>query len=303
MHIGHLQHGFAGLGGCLVHHQLHVVAHHHAAQFGGGGVLGVHGADVFALAQDAHAVGHFHDFVQLMGNEQNGLALLGQPLHDLHQLHDLLGRQHGGGLVENQDFVVAVQHFQDLHALLHSDRDILHLGVQIHRQAVFLRQLLHLFPGLFALDEAQLGVLRAQDNVVQHGKDFDQFKMLVHHADVQRGGVIGVIDFDRLSVLADFTLFRLIQTKQHAHQRGFSRAVFSQQRVDLAPPQLQGDIVVGFDPREYLGNMQHFDHIIIFVIQSAVTPCSSCRSPWLRITEKQEGLEALPVWILQDYWM
>ena len=96
--------------------------------------------------------------------------------------------------------------------------------------------------------------------------------MLVHHADMQCGGVVGVIDFDGFSILADLALLRLIQAKQHAHQRGLARAVFSQQRVDFAPPQLQRDVVVGLDAGEFLGDMKHLDHIIVFVIQDRSSP-------------------------------
>ena len=96
-----------------------------------------------------------------MGDEQDGLSFLGKPLHDLHQLRDFLGRQHGGGFVENQHLVFAVQHFQDFHPLLHAHGDVFHLGVQVHRQAVALGQRFDLFPGFLALHEAQLGILRA----------------------------------------------------------------------------------------------------------------------------------------------
>ena len=54
------------------------------------------------------------------------------------QLVDFLGRQHGGRLVENQDLVVPVQHFQNFRALLHTDGDVLDQRVRIDPQAVFL---------------------------------------------------------------------------------------------------------------------------------------------------------------------
>ena len=57
--------------------------------------------------------------------------------HDLHQLVDLLRGQHGGGLVKDQNLIVPVEHLQDLHSLLHTHGDILHLGVQIHRESLY----------------------------------------------------------------------------------------------------------------------------------------------------------------------
>ena len=85
--------------------------------------------------------------------------------------------------------------------------------------------------------------------------------MLVHHADAQRVGVVGILDADDLAVFANLALFRLIQTKEHAHQRRFARTVLAQQRVDFALFQLQGDVVIGNDSRKLLGDVQHFNDV------------------------------------------
>ena len=65
-------------------------------------------------------------------------------------------------------------------------------------------------------------------------------------------------------------MFRLVQTEQNAHQRGFTGAVFAQQGVHFAAAQLEGDIVVGLDAGEFLGDVQHLDHEIL--CQSAHAP-------------------------------
>ena len=83
--------------------------------------------------------------------------------------------------------------------------------------------------------------------------------MLMNHADAQRVGVIGVVDFNRLAVDPDFPFFRLIQAEKDAHQRGLSGAVFTQQRVYFALAQLEGNVVIGNDTGEALGNVQHFN--------------------------------------------
>ena len=61
------------------------------------------GTHALALAQNCTAVCHSHDLVELVGNEQDGLALLLEPAHDLHQFVDLLRGQHSGGFVKDQD--------------------------------------------------------------------------------------------------------------------------------------------------------------------------------------------------------
>ena len=83
-------------------------------------------------------------------------------------------------------------------------------------------------------------------------KDVHELKVLVHHADAQCVRVVGVANLHNLPVLGDFALFRLIHAEEHAHQGRFARAVFAQQRVDFALSELQGDIVVGDNPRKLL---------------------------------------------------
>ena len=65
-----------GVGGLLFHMEINVAAHHHGGQLLHGGLGGIHRADVLALAQHRAAVGYSHDLSQLMGDEQDRLALL-----------------------------------------------------------------------------------------------------------------------------------------------------------------------------------------------------------------------------------
>ena len=271
-HVLHVQHHGTGICRFLFHLQLHITAHHHAGKFFLGGVLDVYGAHVLALAQHRAAVGHGHDLVQLVGNEQDGLAFLLEPAHDLHQLVDLLRGQHSGGFVKDQDLVVAVQHLQDLHALLHAHRDIADKGIRVHAQAVLFAQGHDLLAGLGFLQKAHFIGLHTQNDVVQNAEAFHQLEVLVHHADAQCICIVGVADGDLLAVLADLTSLRLIQAEQHAHQRTFAGAIFAQQGVYLAFAQLQGDIIVCLDPREFLGDVEHLDHKIL---------CQSAHSPFV----------------------
>ena len=261
-HVFNVQDDVLRLGRLFDDLELNGAADHHVRQLLLVGVLRVDGADVAALAQNGHAVRNGHDLIELVGDEEDAFALGGEVFHDLHQLVDLLRGQHGGGLVEDEDLIVAVQHLQDLGALLHADGDVLHLRVQVDLQAVLFTQGLDLFAGLLLLQEAELGILCAEDDVIQHGEDLDQLEVLVHHADVECGRVIGVVDLDGLAVLADFTRFRLIQAEQNAHQRGFAGAVFTEQGVDLAFFQLQGDVVVCLDAGELLRDMKHLNHVL-----------------------------------------
>ena len=112
------------------------------------------------------------------------------------------------------------------------------------------------------LQDAILGVLNTQDDVIQDREALHQFKVLVHHADAQGIGVVGVVDLHFLAVLMDLAFLRLVQTEQHAHQGGLTGTVFTQQGMDLTLAKLQGDIVVGDDTGKPLGDVQHFHCVI-----------------------------------------
>ena len=196
-----------------------------------------------------------------MGNEEDRFALIAEVLHDRHQFLDLLRRQHGCRLVEDQDFIVPVKHLEDLGALLHADRDVLDLCIRVDAEAVLVRQGHDFLPGLVLLKEAPPRRLNAQDDVFKYREALDQFKMLVDHADAEIIGIIRVHDLNRLSVLADLPHFSLIEAKEDAHQSGFSGAVLTQQRVDLATLQLKCDVVVGDDARKHFCDVKHLNCI------------------------------------------
>ena len=257
--IFHVQHHIAEMLLALFHMEIDVAADHHGAELFHRGVFGFNRPDVLASAQHGAAIRHRHDLVELVGNKENALSLRGEIAHDLHQLFDLLRREHGRRLVEDEDLVVAVEHFQNLGALLHTDGDILDLRVGIDVQAVFLAQSENLFARFLLLKETELVRLNAHNDVIQNGEALHQLEVLMHHADAERIGVVGVVDLDFFAVLFDDALLRLIEAEQNAHQRGLARAVLPQQRMDLALFQLQGDIVVGDDPGESLGDVQHLD--------------------------------------------
>ena len=90
--------------------------------------------------------------------------------------------------------------------------------------------------------------------------------MLVHHANVQCGRIVGVIDFYNLAILFDDTGLRLVQAEQNTHQCGFTGTVFAQQRMNFPPPQLEGHIVIGLDARKFFGDVQHLDYVVCHTV-------------------------------------
>ena len=117
---------------------------------------------------------------------------------------------------------------------------------------------------LFGLYQPEEGVIKKDGQVVSIKDPNDANALgigMVHHADTQGVGVVGILDGHHLAVLLDDALLRLVQAEQHAHQRGLARAVFTQQGVDLALLQLKGDVVVGDNTGEPFRDVQHFNGI------------------------------------------
>jgi len=209
-HVLHIQDDVAGHLFILMDDKLNIAADHHAGQLFLGGVADVHGADALALAQDGAAVGHGHDLVELVGYEQDGLALLGKAAHDLHQLVNLLGRKHGCGLVEDEDLIFPVEHLQNFGALLHAHSDISDQRVGVHLEAVFFGKGHDLLPGLLLLEKARLTGLHAHYDVVKHSEAFHQLEVLMNHAYTESVGVVGVVYPDLHAVLLDYAGLGLI---------------------------------------------------------------------------------------------
>ena len=107
--------------------QAHRPAHHHLGEFLGIGVGGVDGADVLALAEDGHPVGEGHDLVELVGDDDDGLAVSAHVAQDGEELFRSPGGKDGGGLIQNEDVRPPVEHLEDLHRLLLRHRHVVDL--------------------------------------------------------------------------------------------------------------------------------------------------------------------------------
>ena len=110
--------------------------------------------------------------------------------------------------------------------------------------------------------------------------------MLVHHADAERRGVVGVVDLHDLPVLANLPGLGLIEAEEDAHQRALAGAVLAQKGVYLAFPQPEGDVVVGDDARELLGDVEHFNDIF-WLCCHRPAPSFTLNSPIIRYRRRK----------------
>ena len=254
-----LEDDIAGLGGLFVNMEADISADHHGGKLLGGGFLRLDRADALALAQNSAAVCDRHYLVELVGDKQNALALGRKVFHDLHEILDLLRGQNCGRLVENEYLIISVKHLEYLGALLHADGDVLDDGVGFNMQTVLFAQLDDTLSRLALFENTELiRRLNAEDDVIKDGEALNQLKVLVHHADAKRIRIVGVVYLDLNAVLLDDAVLGLIQAEKHAHKRGFTCAVFTEQGVDLAFFQLQGNVVVCDYTGKNLSDVQHF---------------------------------------------
>ena len=121
----HTRRAWAGFAGGLLDAQDDVAADHEPGEARLGRPRGRLGRDVLAPPQDGDPVGDVQHLVELVGDEDDRRSLGREAAQDLRELDRLLGGQHGGGLVEDQDVGAPVERLQDLDALLHADRDVL----------------------------------------------------------------------------------------------------------------------------------------------------------------------------------
>lgn len=81
--------------------------------------------------------------------------------------------------------------------------------------------------------------------------------MLVHHLDAASYRIRGPGDADRRAVDKDLALIRHGKAVEDVHESGLAGAVLAQQGVDLAPLQVEIDVIVGDHPGIPFGDATH----------------------------------------------
>ena len=254
LEVGDLEQRLARLGRLLGDAEEHVAPDHHARERLLGRALGRHRLDLLAAPQHAHAVGDVEHLAELVGDEDDRLALRGQRAQDPEQLLRLLRGQHRGRLVEDQHVGAAVERAQDLDALLGADRDVGHPRVGVDREPEAVGELAHAPGRRLRVQQQPLARLVGEDDVLRHRHHRDEHEVLEHHADPELDGPRRRVDHDRLAVQVHLALVRAVEPVEDAHQRRLAGAVLAQQGVDLALAQVEIDAVVRDDRAESLGD-------------------------------------------------
>jgi hypothetical protein len=258
--VGDLQPRLGRPAGRLLDREHDVAADHQPREALLGRARGGLGGDVAPAPQHGHAVRDVEDLVELVGDEDHRRALRGQAAQDRLQLGRLLGRQHRGRLVEDQDLGAAVERLQDLHPLLHADRDVLDEGAGVDGEPEAVGDGAHARLGLTGVEERPAAGLDRQHDVLGDGHHRDEHEVLVHHADPERDGVARRVDRGLPAAHEDLALAGRGQAVEHVHQGRLAGAVLAEQGVDLAPAQVERDVVGGDDAGVALGDVAQLQH-------------------------------------------
>ena len=184
----------------LVHPQQHLAPDHQFGKLVAAGGCRFDVGDHLAPAHHGDRIGQVHDLAQLVGDDDDRLALVPQRPEDAEQVVGLLRGQDPGRLVQDQDVGAAIERLEDFDALLKADGQVADDGVDIHLQRVFMLQPLQLLAGAAEAGGQRGAALGPEQHVFHHGEGVHQHEMLVDHADAGGDGVAGGADVGRLAV-------------------------------------------------------------------------------------------------------
>ena len=189
-----------------------------------------------------------------MGDEDDGTSLVAQHAHDGHELVDLLGCEHGGGLVEDEVLCVIGEGLEDLDALLDAHRQVLDDRVGVDVEVIAVRELGDLATGSSHRQHPGRGLLTPQDDVLGNGEDVDEHEVLVHHADASRHGLPGIGEVLLRPVDEHLPLVGVEQAVEDVHEGRLAGPVLTEQAVDSSRNHVQVDVVIGREGAESFGD-------------------------------------------------
>ena len=241
--------------------QIHLMAHHPFRQCLLVGVGCIDGGDILTLAQNRHPVRNVHNLIELMGNDDDGVALILHPAQHPEELVDFLHRQNCGGLIENDDPGAVVQHLDDLQGLLFGYGHIINFLSGIDLEAELFCHGFDL--GIAVLFQRQTGLFLAHPDIVCSGKHIHQLEVLMHHADTQFLGIFRRIDGYLFPVHKNLTAVRLVNTGKHVHQCCLAGTIFAKQSQNFTGLDIQLHIFIGHHAAEGLCNSLQLDGILL----------------------------------------
>ena len=184
-------------------------------------------------AHDDHPIGQLHGFIDVVGHEDDRLALR---FPDAQQLaaHDQPGDgiERAERLVEEQHVGIDGQRARDFHALLHAARELLRIRLLESLKT----------DQLDVVGDAPLAFSRRQLEQAEPDVSFDgepgKHAALLKDEDAARVGAV-----HRLAVDADLARWSARETRHHVQHRRLAAARWTQQADELAFADFEIDVV------------------------------------------------------------
>ncbi len=216
---------------------------HQPDELGAGGIANERLAHLAAVPHNHGAVTDLENFLHAVRDINHRNALRLQIADDAKQDLRLLYRKRRGRLVQDQKPNIQQNRLGHLHYLHHRGRKRADIrgGVDVKPERIE-----NLFAAAQHLriihDHAVAGVV-AHKHVFHNGQLRHQIEFLIHGADAAPAGGDGINTAVGFSEQFDHALVGHIRAGEALYKRGFSRAVFSQQRKHLALVQRKADIL------------------------------------------------------------
>ena len=213
-----------------------------------------------AVAQHRHPVGQSEDLRQLVGDIGDADAALAQAPDHLQQPSRIRIRQCGRRLVHDDQLGVLRQGLGDLDPLAVRHREAADDGIDVEIMAVErIEQGASAGPHGGPVHAAPAGARRMADiDVLRHAQLGEQQQFLIDRGDALGRRLAGRGKSDRLAFDPHLAGIGRLHPGDDLDQRGFPGAVLAQQRMDLARPDIEADVVQhphraeGFrDPRQF----------------------------------------------------
>ena len=201
--------------------------------------------------QARDVVGHREDVVHVVGDEDDGEPVVGQPPDEVEHLLGLGDAQRGGRLVEDHELAVPQHRPRDRHGLAlaagQARHVLAHRPQRAHREALegLVGALLH---GRLVQRDPGLD-LAAEEHVVHHVEVVAQGEVLVDDLDAQRVGLLRPGDVDRLALPEELAALERVDADDRLDQRALAGAVVADERGDLTQVAVEVDVAQDVDRR------------------------------------------------------
>jgi hypothetical protein len=203
------------------------------------GVLGdlVHAplADHLAVAEHGVAVRDAEDLVELVADEEDGLAVGLEPLDEREELGDLVVRERGGRLVHDDDAGVDRERAGDGHEVRVGDTEVAEPRARVDGGADAGEHGAGVRDHALPVDQPEAGARgMAEEDVSRRPKGRRRARSPGGWGDAGRGGDVRRGEADRLAVERDVAGVGLVDAGEDLDQRRLAGAVLADERGDLS---------------------------------------------------------------------